>query len=126
MDLYMRSQEKGITMTMSIAKLINTLFNTHMVVHETYYQKGWVKGLIKAQYVQIRQWDNISRWGQILQAAETLLAVDDDYKQVIYENMADSLVNVVGAIEDPRSIVLTVSNNGSVIQIAVRYQYSWL
>lgn len=113
-------------MTMSIAKLINTLFNTHMVVHETYYQKGWVKGLIKAQYVQIRQWDNISRWGQILQAAETLLAVDDDYKQVIYENMADSLVNVVGAIEDPRSIVLTVSNNGSVIQIAVRYQYSWL
>lgn len=114
-------------MTMSINAMINTLFNTNMVVHETYYQKGWVKGLIKAQYVQIRQWDNISRWGQILQAAETLLAIDDEEdKQSVYESVADNLVNVVGAIEDPRSIVLTVSNNGSIIQLAVRYQYSWL
>lgn len=111
---------------MTIANLISTLFNSHMTVHETYYQKGWVKGLIKAQYIQIAQWDNISHWDKLLGAAETLLAVDDDYKQAIYEKMADCIDNVVGAIEDPRSIILTVSNDGSVIQLAVRYQYSWL
>lgn len=113
-------------MTMSINAMINTLFNSHMVVHETYYQKGWMKGLIKAQYIQIRQWDNISHWGNILQAAETLLAVDDECKQSVYESFTDHINTVVGAIEDPRSVVLTVSNDGSVIQLAVRYQYSWL
>lgn len=111
---------------MSIANMINTLFNSHMSVHETYFNKGWTKGLIKAQYIQIAQWDNISRWGQILQAAETLLAVDDDHKQSVYESVTDYLNKAVGAIEDPRSIVLTVSNDGSVVQLAVRYQYSWL
>lgn len=113
-------------MTMSIDTLIDTLFNTHMVVHETYYQKGWVKGLIKAQYIQIRQWDNISHWGKILQAAETLLAVDEEDKQSVYESVTDNVLNIVGAIENPHNIVLTVSPDGSVIQLAVRYQYSWL
>jgi len=113
-------------MTMSIATLINILFNSHMNVRETYFNSGWKRGLIKAQHIQICQWDNISHWGEILQAAEMLLAVDDDYKQAIYEKMADCIDNVVGAIEDPRSIILTVSNDGSVIQLAVRYQYSWL
>ena len=114
-------------MTMSIANLIDTLFNTHMVVHETYYQKGWMKGLIKAQYVQIRQWDNISHWGQILQAAETLLAAsNDECKQSVYESFTDNITSVVGAIENPHDITMTVSNDGSVVQLAVRYQYSWL
>lgn len=113
-------------MTMSINAMINTLFNSHMVVHETYYQKGWMKGLIKAQYIQIRQWDNISHWGDILQAAETLLAVDDECKQSVYESFTDHINTVVGAIEDPCNITLTINSNGSIIQLAVRYQYSWL
>lgn len=113
-------------MTMSIATLINILFNSHMNVRETYFNSGWKRGLIKAQYVQICQWDNISHWGNILQAAETLLALDEEDKQSVYESFTDNINSVVGAIEDPRSIVLTVSNDGSVVQLAVRYQYSWL
>lgn len=113
-------------MTMNINAMIDTLFNSRMSVHETYYEKGWKKGLIKAQYIQIPQWDNISHWGTILQAAETLLAVDDECKKSVYENMTNYIGDAVGAIEDPRSITMAVSNNGAVIQMAVRYQYSWL
>lgn len=116
-------------MTMSINAInamINTIFNSKMRVHETYFNKGWTKGLIKAQYVQICQWDNISHWGTILQAAETLLAVDDKCKPSVYESFTDHINTVVGAIENPHDITMTVSNDGSVVQLAVRYQYSWL
>ena len=112
---------------MPIANIISTLFNSHMTVHETYYQKGWMKGLIKAQYIQLRQWDNISHWDQLLRAAETLLTLgQDNNKQSIYENMVDCIGDAVGAIENPHDITMTISNDGSIIQLAVRYQYSWL
>ena len=55
-----------------------------------------------------------------------LLALGQNHKKTVYESMADYINEAVGAIEDPRSVVLTVSNDGSVIQLAVRYQYSWL
>lgn len=113
-------------MTTSINAMINTMFNSHMAIRETYYENGWKKGLIKTQYIQICQWDNISHWGKILQAAEMLLALGQNHKKSVYESMADYINEAVGAIEDPRSVVLTVSNDGSVIQLAVRYQYSWL
>ena len=113
-------------MTMSINAMINTLFNSHMVVHETYHTTGWKKGLIKAQYIQLRQWDNISQWDRLLGVAETLLTLGQNHKKSVYESMADYINEAVGAIEDPHDIALTVSQNGSVIQLAVRYQYSWL
>lgn len=114
-------------MTMSIATLINILFNSHMNVRETYFNSGWKRGLIKAQHIQICQWDNISHWGEILQAAETLLAAsNDECKQSVYESFTDNITSVVGAIENPHDITMTVSNDGSVVQLAVRYQYSWL
>lgn len=113
-------------MTMSIANLINALFNSHMNIHETYYTSGWRKGLIKAQYIQIAQWDNISHWDKLLGAAETLLALGQDNKKSVYENMADYIGEAVGTIEDPHDVTLSVSDNGSTIQLAVRYQYSWL
>lgn len=111
---------------MTIANMIDVLFNSHMDIHETYYTSGWKKGLIKAQYIQIRQWDNISHWGKILQAAEMLLTLGQYNMESVYENMADYIGEVVGVIEDPHDVTLSVSDNGSIIQIAVRYQYSWL
>lgn len=115
-------------MTMTIDNLINTLFNSRMSVHETYFNKGWKRGLIKAQYIQLRQWDNISHWDKLLGAAETLLTLgqDEDNKKSVYESVTDYINSVVGAIEDPHDITMTISNDGSIIQIAVRYQYSWL
>lgn len=110
----------------TISNLIGILFDTHMYVHETYYTSGWKKGLIKAQYIQIRQWDNIPHWDKLLGAAETLLALGDEEKKSVYESVTDNLYSVVGAIEDPHDITLTVNQNSSIIQIAVRYQYSWL
>lgn len=113
---------------MTINRLIDTLFNSKMHVHETYYENGWRRGLIKAQYIQICQWDNISHWDQILGAAETLLSADrvDGYQEAVYEAIADCIYNVVGAIENPHDVTITISNNGSIVQLAVRYQYSWL
>lgn len=111
---------------MTVANLIGTLFDSNMYVRETYYEHGWRKGLIKAQYIQIHQWDNISHWDKLLGAAETLLTLGQENMKSVYENMADYVDRAVGTIEDPHNITLTVSNDGSVIQLAVRYQYSWL
>lgn len=111
---------------MTIANLIDTLFNSHMSVRETYFDRGWKKGLIKSQHIQIAQWDNIPHWDQLLGAAEMLLTLGQGNKKSVYENMADYIGEAVGTIEDPHDVTLTVSNNGSIIQIAVRYQYSWL
>lgn len=113
-------------MTMTINRMIDTLFNTRMNVRETYFDRGWKRGLIKAQYIQICQWDNISHWDQILGAAETLLALGDEEKKSVYESVTDSLFSVVGAIENPHDVTITISNDGSIVQLAVRYQYSWL
>ena len=104
-------------------EIVAGLMNSYLEVHESYCKRGWTKGMINAQFIHINQWDNKSRWDEKLNAVDNLSHCK---KEDVYEAFSEFLASAVGSIEDPHDISIRVNTNCSVIQIAVRYQYSWL
>ena len=104
--------------TKTTREIVEELMSSSLEIHETYNKHGWTKGMIN-----INQWDNKSHWDEKLNAVDNLFRCK---KEDVYEAFSEFLARTVGNIEDPRDIRVRVNTNCSVIQIAVRYQYSWL
>lgn len=109
--------------TKTTREIVEELMSSSLEIHETYNKHGWTKGMINTQIIHINQWDNKSRWDEKLNAVDNLFRCK---KEDVYEAFSEFLARVVGNIEDPHDIHVRVNTNCSVIQIAVRYRYSWL